>query len=239
MSSYRGTAESPERATAIAAVIAVHVALGLIILAGLNVQMVSRAVEQLTTINLTRPPPRPRPPPIERAKMKPKPEQPKKAEGAPAKSQSAAAVAAPRPKLPLPSPVKAAKVAEAGSAASSGAGSSGNASGAGGSGAGTGGGGYGDFSHFSPARLVSNIPNSEYRRLAATGIQSGAVGVVILVGGNGQVSNCRIARSSGDASIDALVCQLTLTYVRFDPARDPDGRPVAQDITYFPSWRRR
>ena len=237
MSSYRGTAQSPERATAIAAVIAVHVALALIIMTGLNVQMVSHAVEQLTTINLNRPPPRPRP--VARAKTQRRPEQAKKPEGAPAKSRSAAPVEAPQPKLPLPSPVAAAKVASAGSAANSGAASSGNASGASGSGAGTGGGGYGDFSQFSPARLVSNIPNSEYRRLAATGIQSGAVGVIILVGGNGQVSNCRIARSSGDSAIDALVCQLTLAYVRFDPARDPSGRPVAQDITYFPSWRHR
>ena len=86
---------------------------------------------------------------------------------------------------------------------------------------------------------MSNIPSIEYSRLASTGIPSGLVGVVILVNPNGSVSNCRIARSSGDPSIDGLVCQLTQRYVRFDPARDPYGRPVAQDITYFPNWRRR
>ena len=237
MSSYRGSAQSPERATAIAAVVAVHVALAFIILTGLNVQIVSRAVEQLTTINLNIAPPRPRP--VERVKVEPKPEQAKKPQAAPARSRSATPVVAPQPKLPVPSPVEAAKVAGAGAAPMAGAASSGNAGGANGTGTGVGGGGYGDFSHFSPARLISNIPNSEYRRLAQTGIQSGAVGVVILANSNGQVSNCRIARSSGDPSIDALVCQLTLAYVRFDPARDPSGRPVAQDITYYPSWRRR
>jgi protein TonB len=86
---------------------------------------------------------------------------------------------------------------------------------------------------------VENIPNAEYRQLASTGIPSGLVGVIILVNANGTVSNCRIARSSGDSAIDSLVCQLTLRYVRFDPARDPFGQPVAQDITYFPNWRRR
>ena len=67
-------------------------------------------------------------------------------------------------------------------------------------------------------------------QLSSTGIRSGSVGVLILVNRDGNVSNCRI---------DGLVCRLTVRYVRFQPARDPDGRPVAQDITYFPNWRRR
>jgi periplasmic protein TonB len=32
------------------------------------------------------------------------------------------------------------------------------------------------------------------------------------------------------------MCQLTLQYVRFSPARDPYGRPVAQDVTWVPNW---
>ena len=43
-------------------------------------------------------------------------------------------------------------------------------------------------------------------------------------------------RSSGHPGADALMCQLALRYVRFRPARDPQGRPVAQDITWFPYW---
>jgi protein TonB len=35
-----------------------------------------------------------------------------------------------------------------------------------------------------------------------------------------------------------MMCQLTLRYIRFEPARDPSGRPVAQDITFFPNWWR-
>ena len=82
------------------------------------------------------------------------------------------------------------------------------------------------------------IPDREYRRLAATGIQSGSVGVTIKVNEDGSASNCRVARSSGDRGIDALMCQLTLRHVRFDPARDPQGRPVAQDVTFVPNWWR-
>lgn len=238
MPNYRGTVESPDRAKAIAAVVTVHVGLALVILSGLNVRNVSRAVEQLTTINIREPPPR-SPPPIERPKVVHKPEAARKIEGAAAKPADASPVAAPRPKITLPVPIPAAKVAGSATAAVSGAAPSGSGSGAGSNGSGTGGGGIGDYSRFTPARLVSNIPNSEYARLAATGTSSGAVGVLILVNPNGTISNCRIARSSGDSSIDALVCALTERYVRFDPARDPSGRSVAQDITYFPSWRRR
>lgn len=235
MSSYQATADRGQRAKAIAAVLAVHIALAFIILTGLNVQMVSRAVDKLITINLNVPPA----PPVKRPTVAPKPQQSKKPKAAPAKRASQPPVVVSPQTLPIPSPVIAAKIAGTGIAATSGATSSGNGSGAGGAAIGTGAGGYTDYSRFSPARLISNIPNSEYRRLAAAGLPSGAVGVVILVGSNGQVSNCRIERSSGDSAIDALVCQLTLAYVRFDPARDPTGRPVAQDITYFPNWRRR
>jgi len=236
MSTYRGTADRPDRTKAIAGVVAVHAALAFVILSGLNVGMVRQAVEQLTTININEPPP---PPPVERPRPASKPLAMKKPEGAAAKRAQPSPAVAPQPKLPVPSPIPAAKVAGTGSASISGAAAAGTGTGAGGSGNGPGGGGTGDFSRFTPARLVSNIPNREYAGLAATGIPSGVVGVVVLVNRNGTVSNCRISRSSGDASIDGLVCQLTLRYVRFDPARDPYGRPVPQDITYYPNWRRR
>ena len=237
MPSYRGTADRPDTAKAIAGVIAVHVALAFIILSGLNVRMVSRAVDQLTTINIPKPPPPP--PPAQPPRPAPKPHAIKKPQGEPAKKAQPAPVVAPPPKVPVPSPLPAAKVAGTGAATNSGAALAGNGTGAGGSGNGSGGGRYGDFSRFTPAHLVSNIPSFEYARLASTGIPSGLVGVVILVGPSGSVSNCRVARSSGDPAIDALVCQLTQRYVRFDPARDPSGRPVTQDVTYFPNWRRR
>lgn len=235
MSSYRGSADGPEKARAIAAVVAVHVALAFVILSGLNVRMVSRAVEQMTTIRIRQAVP---PPKVEQPRPALRPRQAKKPEGRPAPKAEASPVVAPVTKR-VPTPVPAARTAGTGNASASGAALAGNGSGAGGTGNGSGGGGYADYSRFTPARLVENIPNFEYRQLASTDIPSGLVGVVILVNANGTVSNCRIARSSGDPAIDSLVCQLTLRYVRFDPARDPYGRPVAQDITYFPNWRRR
>ena len=44
-----------------------------------------------------------------------------------------------------------------------------------------------------------------------------------------------LARAATRAA-DSLMCQLTERYVRFRPARDPQGRPVAQDIGWSPDW---
>jgi protein TonB len=229
MSSYSGNAKPPDRAKAIAAVAAVHIALAAVIVTGLNIGKVRQAVEQLQTFDIREVPPPPPPP-----KPAPLPHKAPQPAAAPAPKAQASPVVVPHPKVPAPSPLPAAPVAGTGHAPSSGASTTGNGTGAGGSGS-----GGTDYSRFTPARLVSHIPSSEYRRLAATGIPSGLVGVMIRVQSDGSVANCRIARSSGDAAIDGLVCQLTVRYVRFSPARDLQGRAVAQDITYFPNWRRR
>jgi periplasmic protein TonB len=233
MSSYLGTANRPERAKAIAAVVAVHVALAFIILSGLNVRMVRQAVEHLTTIDIKEPPPPPpvRPPPA------PKPQQAKKPAGAPAPKAAPTPVVAPQPKIPAPSPIPAAKIAGTGSASSSGAGTSGTGTGAGGAGNGPGGGGYGDYSRFTPARLVGRIPNSEYRRISAGRIPQGSATISFRVNPDGRISGCRILRTSGDPFVDSMVCDAATRWLMFDPARDPSGRPVSQDITYSPSWR--
>ena len=232
MSNYSGTANQPDRAKAIAAVVAVHAGLAAIILTGLNVRLVTQAVERLETFDIrVPPPPPPKPPPPQT-----KPHQAKREAGAPAKKAEPTPVVAPPSRLPVPSPIPAAKIAGTGSAATSGAAAAGNGTGAGGTGNGPGGGG--DYSKFTPARRISRIPDREYRVLAASGMQSGSVGVTIKVNTDGRVSNCRVARSSGNPYADGLMCQLTLRYIRFEPARDANGRPVAQDVTFFPNWWR-
>ena len=232
MSSYRGTAERPARAKALAAALAVNAGLAAVILTGLNVRMVSHAVERLATFDVLRPPP----PLPERPPPQPKPHRTRNPEGAAGKKAQPSPIVAPPPRIPVRSSLRAAKIAGAGSASTSGAASSGTGTGAGGSGTGTG--GDGDYSGFTPARRISKIPDREYRRLASTGLPSGRVGVTVRVTTDGNASNCRVARSSGDGSIDALMCQLTIRYVRFDPARDRSGHPVAQDVTFFPNWWR-
>ena len=233
MHSYRGTANRPDKAKAIAAVVAVHAALAAMIMLGLNVRHSPDLGDRLQMIDLREPPPPPPqpPPPVARTRAA------KRTAGAPARRANASPIVAPTIRLKPISPIAAARVAGTGSAANSGAGLSGSGTGAGGVGSGPGGGGD-DFSGYTPARRISKIPDYAYRQLAASGLPSGRVGVTIRVHEDGGVSSCRIARSSGDAGIDDLMCQLTLRYVRFDPARDAAGRPVAQDVTFYPNWWR-
>ena len=233
MSSYTGTADRPDRAKAVVAVAAVHIALAAAILTGLNVRMVGHAVEVLKTFNIREPPP---PPPEPPPPPQPKPKQAKLEEGAAGKMAKPTPVVAPKPRIPVPSPIPAAPIAGTGSATRSGAANYGTGTGAGGAGNGLGGGG--DYSRFTPARRITRIPDREYRGLAATGLQSGAVGVTIKVNTDGSVSNCRVARSSGNSYADGLMCQLTLRYIRFSLALDSSGRPVAQDVTFYPNWWR-
>lgn len=233
MSSYGATADRSDQAKAIAAVIAIHAVLAFVILSGLDVRNVRQAVERMTTIAISEPPP---PPPIVRVKPAPKPQPMKKPEGAAAKKAEPTPVVAPQPKLPVASPIPASKVAGTGSSAASGAAQAGSGTGAGGFGTGTGGGGMGAFT---PAQKISKIPNGEYRRLVSvSGMDRGTVGVAIRVNVDGSSSNCRVVRSSGNPVADSLMCQLTERYVRFLPARDPSGRPVAQDVTFSPNWWR-
>jgi periplasmic protein TonB len=230
MPSYRGTADRPDQAKAVAAVVAIHAVLAFI-LTGLNVSMVKQLVEPLKTFNLEQPPPPPPPPPPPKVREQ---AQVKKPEGAQAKKAEPTPVVAPPPRIPAPSPLPAAPVAGTGSATTSGAGTSGTGTGAGGSGTETGGGGSGGA--YTPARKLTKIPDSEYRRLAASGIASGSVAITIRVNPDGSVSDCRVGRSSGSSYADTLMCQLTVQYVRFSPARDPAGRPIAQDVTWVPNW---
>jgi protein TonB len=227
-------AANPDRIKALGGVAVVHVGLAAIILSGLSVHQVAQTVERLKTFDIVERPPPPQPPPPRPASSRAKEE-----EGAAGKKALPTPVVAPQPKIIVPykPPVTAARIAATGSAATSGASTAGSGTGAGGSGSGRGGGGNGDFSGYTPAQRISRIPNREYRLLvAASGRRSGTVGITLKVNTDGSPSNCRVVRSSGLGSVDSLMCSLALRYVRFRPARDAQGRPVAQDVTWYPDW---
>jgi periplasmic protein TonB len=244
VATYRGTAEKKDRAKALAGVVLVHAALGALILSGLSVSTVSAAVERLKTFNITETPP---PPPIVEPPPPPRPDESSapKDEAAPANIRSRPTpVVAPTPPIPLPieQRIRTAEVRgpEGLDRTAGAANVRGPGTGAGGQGLGFGGGGAGGTgtgAGYTPARRISKIPDREYRRIvAASGMSRGTIGLTLKVERDGRPSDCRIARSSGNSGVDSLFCQLALQHVRFRPARDPEGRPVAQDITWYPDW---
>lgn len=233
MSSYTGTSNRPDRAKAIAAVVAVHAGFAAVILTGLNVRMVSAVVDRLQTFDIQVPPPPPPEPPPPPAK---KAQKAKLDEGAAGKKAEPTPVVAPKPKLLVQSPIPAAPVAGQGTAPRSGAATSGTGTGAGGSGNGPGGGGYGDFSGYTPAQIIRKIPNREYRRISAGRIPQGSTSIRFRVEPDGRMSNCRIIRTSGDAYVDSIVCDAATRNMRFSPARDASGRPIPYEMSYTPTW---
>jgi protein TonB len=233
MGAYR-SAENPDRAKALAGVAVVHVALGALILSGLSVTTIGARTDALKVFDISEdvppPPVEPPPKPVESAAPKEAP--------APANIRSTPTdVVAPRTvSLPVPLPINAALAPGEGTDSTAGASNrAGAGTGAGGMGSGRGGGGNG--AGFTPAERISRIPNREYRHLVAlSGRARGSVGITLKVNTDGRPSNCRVARSSGDPAVDSLMCQLALRYTRFRPARDPNGVPVAQDVTWYPDW---
>ncbi|WP_310469218.1 TonB family protein [Sphingomonas sp.] len=234
MASYSAQPSPPDRAKAAAAVALIHAGLAAVILSGLNVDTVERAVEHLKAFDITEPEPPPPPPPppavrSERARDDP---------GAPAKKAEPTPVVAPPPKVVVPAkpPIVAAPIAGTGSAPSAGAAAAGTGTGAGGSGSGRGGGGSGDFSGFTPARLVRNIGNRDYRLLAGGRVLNGTATVSLRIEPSGLPTQCRIVRSSGDSAIDAGLCPLITQRLRFQPALDVRGRPIPYYWQYVANW---
>lgn len=202
--------------------------LGFGVITGLNVSMVSRAVEHLQAFDITLPKP---PPDAPRPKPKPKP----KVEGAPA-APKASPIIAPRPEVLLPTKQAVVAAAQAGSGASSsnGQGGVGSGTGAGGTGTGAGSGDGGNV----PARLVRNLSRSDYRALTAGRRPAGSAGLAIRVDTNGRVDSCRVEHSSGDPVIDSGLCPLISERLLFQPARNAAGQPIAYFTHYLATWRR-
>lgn len=235
MAAYRAT-EQNDRAKALAGVLLVHVALGAVILTGLNVQVVHRAVEQLKTFNIDEkppPPPAPPPPPTREQAQKAKEE-----EGAAGKKAEPTPVVVPKPKIVVPAkpPVAAAHVAGTGSATRSGAATDGTGTGAGGTGTGRGGGGTGDFTGFTPARLVRNLGHRDYRILTTGRMPYGRAVLWLLIDEFGLPVQCQVTRSSGDPYVDAGLCPLATQRLRFRPAMDASGRPIPYRYNYYANW---
>ena len=231
MGGYRQS--NPDRAKALAATLLVHVAIGAAFLTGLVTRVSRHPFEILRTFDVEPPPP-----PVVEVKVEEP--APRNDPGEAGKKARPTPVVAPPPKIEVPakSAIAAAPVPGLGAASSAGAAATGSGTGAGGAGAGIGGGGSGGGggAGFTPPRQVRRIPDREYRRISASGISRGSVALRLVISPEGRAVSCRVLRTSGDPSVDALVCQLTQLHARYRPARDASGRPVAWELTWEPFW---
>ncbi len=223
MASYRAQPSRADRATAIVAVVGVHVALGALILSG-NPELPDIA-DDVRTVLIDVEPPAPPPPPA------PDPGRAREEEGAAGKKAEPTPVVAPKPRIVVPArpPVPAAPVAGTGSSPSAGAATVGSGPGAGGSGSGRGGGGSGGGLASGP-RLVSGGPvRADYRRLGARAAGPTRAILRLSVGASGRVESCAVVASTGYPDVDRRICPFFQARMRWNPARDRDGRPQ-------PSW---
>ena len=237
----------------------VQAALGAALVWGLAVRMPAISFDDpLKAFDLSLPtPPTPAPeavpPPPQDVAEAPSPAprapQPEGAASPPNLRGKASEIVAPTPVVPLPVPTPVAPAEAPGTGTDrttgaadvpgfgTGAGGTGSGSGSGAGGAGPGGGGGGGIGRNSPPRRIGgSLRNSDYPREAWEPGIGGTVAVRYTVGTNGRVTNCRILRSSGSDALDSLTCRLIEQRFRFEPSREPGGRPVPADVVENHSW---
>ncbi len=231
MPSYRADPSRPDRAKAIAGVVAVYAVLvGALLLVRTDAPTRMFEGEPTVLIDVNELPP-PEPP------TETDPGKAEEAEGAAGKRAEPTPIVVPRSRIEVPSeaPVTAAPVAGTGSAPTAGAATSGTGPGAGGSGAGRGGGGSGGGG--APAQWISGgLQDSDYPRAALRDRLQGRVSVRFTVLTNGRITDCRITASSDSPLLDATTCRLLTDRLRFRPARDSAGRPIETELNSDYTW---
>jgi len=227
-----------------------HILLGYILVTAFGVRIVSTVSESLKIFNITEPPPPPRATPAKPKQGKVAKKRTPKREGAASprnKMDSPKPVVAPPPVIPLPvpPPIVAAPTAGQGVKAASGASTlPGPGTGSGGIGTGTGSGREGDGSGggggggSTPPRWVSGrIMDSDYPAAAVKAHADGTVYMRFVIAPDGRVRDCRVTRSSGRADFDEVTCRLIKQRLRYRPARDGAGNPIAYVMRGEQDWR--
>lgn len=246
---HRLSTEPGDRLKSALAVGAIHALIGFALLRGLGVSMppTLRDAQQLIAVTLDEPPPPqvPAPPDTEDRAVA----RPKDAEGAasPAnRKDTPAQVVVPPPEIRLPPPpsIATAPIAGQGNAPAAGAALlPGPGTGAGGVGTGLGSGLYGDGTGgggggrgVSARYLRGGIDARDYPRRAVERRAQGTALLRFTVMPNGRVRDCVVTRSSGHRDLDAATCPLLERNLRYRPARDASGRPVAETVRGEHEW---
>ena len=234
---YRSDLNTKDRGGAALAVAAIHAAL---IFAFLNLSGtidlgIPQEAMQVFDIDEVAPPPPPPPPPQQqREQQKPKEEE----GGSPANIRSQATpVVAPKPRVEpqRPNPIVVSETPNQGAAPTQGAADvRGPGTGAGGTGTGTGtgsgsGAGGGDGGVAYPPRLVSpDLRGRDFgQELLRQWPRGAQVFLRLRVDNRGFISECILDRGTGVRTIDSEICNLAYQRLRFRPAVNRAGQPVA------------
>jgi protein TonB len=236
MSSYRAVPTRPDKAKAVAGVVAVYAAIVTAVLLMPATSPLRIGESEPTVLIDVKELPEPQPPPPEN------PGRAEEEEGAAGKRAEPTPIVAPKPRIEVPAkpPVAAAPIAGTGSATTAGAATTGTGPGAGGSGTGRGGGGSGGGDGIgTQARLLggnsSYLPSYLLRGFAA---DQGYGHLWLTITEAGRVSTCSVMQSTGDAQVDQALCRLMISRSRWEPARDRQGRPIQVRLRYTATWSR-
>lgn len=224
-----------QRLVAIGATAAATLLTAMILIQGLDLNVVRKIAHSIQAISIPLPPLVP---------IIPEPTKDDAASGKAAPPNIKAKpspIEAPKPVIPppKPSPLPAAPKAGDGQEAEAGAApTAGPGSGAGGQGDGTGAGGrgMGAGGGTRPVWQSGTIKDSDYPRSTSAAKRGGDVEVRFTIQPTGRVTRCRISRSSGDNALDTATCRLIEASFRFRPATNAAGARIASEYGWRQSW---
>ena len=233
---YRTDIDNRHRGSAIVAVVAIHAALLLAFLHLSGRIDLTDPQDALRVIDLTPSVPPPPPPPPQEQQARPKE---REGGSAPENIKSEATpVVAPKPRIVTPpvQEIAAAETPRQGTAPTQGASDvrgpgtgaggigTGTGSGNGGNGPGGGGGGQAEPPHLvTPVLTGREIPPE----LLDQWPRRSTVFMRLRVDARGYVAECTVDRGTGVPAIDSTICNLAHDRLRFRPALDRSGQPVA------------
>ncbi len=238
---YRSDLDVRDRSGAIAAVVAIHAAL-LFALLNISGAMPLPGVQDAMRVFDINPPQPPPPPPPQSQQPRPKEEE---GGAAPENIRSQATpVVAPKPKVETPpiQPIAATETPRQGTAPTQGAsnvpgpgtGAGGVGTGTGSGAGGTGPGGGGDNGVAYPPRLITpDLRGRDFPRSLLDQWPRGAqIFLRLRIDARGFISECAVDRGTGNPAIDSIICNLAHDRLRFRPALNRFGQPVAGWVGY-------
>lgn len=81
------------------------------------------------------------------------------------------------------------------------------------------------------------ITDNDYRTSWINRDMEGIAGFAVTVGTNGRVESCTITQSTGHSALDAATCRLIGQRARFEPARNAQGERVPGTFANKVRWR--